>query len=433
MFGGIQNTERMIGTMSVPELVKLAQNPTSGDPTVQYAAISEIEKRKKMQAPPQGPVSQPTVIEKMGMEAMQPPQQGPVPGDPRAAGVAALVAQGSPPPQRMAGGGPIMNRLQPTMDQLSPYFDTTARTPEEIQALMQQFYGDGSYLDELIPGMKEDEERARTSRNSDLWLALAQAGFGMASTGSIGEGALMGLEQARGALGNYNERMDNVQGRRERVGLARGQRGDMMAGQGLEALLASENQAADAQQDLVTTSAGIAEAGAQIEAMNARDRSQLEQIADALYAENAGEVRWERYDAPGTPEGFGLRQVEYTRENATMDALMMMSGTRGGRGPDDLNERLRAALFAADPQNNRDPASREEAMAIINGILHGEIGNAGSTTRGGDSASGATAPAEGGYDPAAQAAYRARRQQERGLSVAGQRQGMDIYDPYGGE
>lgn len=431
MFGDINNVQRMLGTMSVPELVKIAQNPSPGDPTVQYAAISEIEKRKQMQPPPQAPVSQPTVIEKMGMEAMTPPQQAPVPGDPRAAGVAALVQQGAPPPRRMAGGGGIVRDMGGIMEKLSPYYDTESMTPEEARAMVAGFYGEPSYLDELLPGMKADEERARTGRNTDLWLALAQAGFGMASTGNIGEGAMMGLEQARGALNNYNDRLDNVRGRRERVGLARGQRQDQLSGAGLEALLESQRAARGAQQDLVSTSAGIAETGAQIEASRARDNSQLERLADMLYAENEDEVVWERYDAPGTEHGFGMRQRRYSRGDAMRDALLMT--TSGRSSPDDLSERGTNARFLLDNRqllNQLPPEARQQLLDTVSGIATGEIGNRGTSTTGqSQSSSGATAPSEAGFvspSPEQIAAYQANRSSR----VVGERDGQRVITPY---
>lgn len=401
MFGPSPNVERMIGTMSVQELVQLAQNPTAGDANVQYAAISEIERRKKMQAPPQQSVNQPTVIQKMAMEAMEPRQQAPVPGDPIAQGVASMMMQqqSGRPPQRMADGGQvsgtsrrIVEDMSGIMEMLGPNYNTTARTPEEIMALQRQFYGDGDYMESLIPGIKDDEERARSDRRSNMWLALARAGFGMASTGSIGEGAMLGLNDAQEALGTYNEAMSDARGRRERIGLARGQRGDQLASSGLDMLLDSERSAAGASQDLLSTSSGIASAGAQIESANARsaaDQSQVERLADILYEENRGRVEWEQYDAPGAEGGIGMRQREYSRSDAMRDALVMVGG-RGGSGPDDLNEQLRSALFLADPMNQADAETQARARQVVDEIMSGERGNVGSTTEGG----GGVAPAE---------------------------------------
>ncbi len=403
----------MLQKMSVPELVKIAQNPTGADPNIQYAALSEIERRKQMKPASQAPVNEPTVIQRMAMEAMTPQQQAPTPGDPVAQGVAALMAQQQQgrPPQRMRAGGRIAADMSGIMETLSPYFDTTAMTPEEARGMVSQFYGNNSYLDDLLPGMKEDEERARTSRNRDLWMALAEAGFGMASTGSIGEGALRGMDQAQEVLSGYDEDLDGVRDRRERVGIARGQREDQLSGAGLEALMESQRLARGAREELISTSAGIAETGAQIESANARDNSMLERLADMLYQENQEEVVWERYSAPGTPEGFGMRQRHYSRADALRDAMTMSSGGSGGRPPDDASELTRLATQLANPMLTRDPAARSELVRLYNSVAERARSN-GMDVPNWDSAAQAAQSGGGGpaaYDPASAQEYRASR------------------------
>jgi hypothetical protein len=440
MFGPAGNIDRMIGTMSVPELVQLARNPSGGDPNIQYAAISEIEKRNRAKPAPQGQVNQPTVIENMALQAMTPSPQTPAPGDPISSGVAALMAQRGQggPPKRMNRGGAIATDMTGIIEQLRPLYgdQVDAMTPEEARELVGQFYGDNSYYDELIPGIKEDEAEATTSRNRDLWLALAQAGFGMASTGNIGQGALMGLEQARGAFDNYREGRRDARGRRDRLTIARGQRADQQAGMGLEALLGSQRDASAAERDLIGTSAGIAEAGAQIEAQRSSGGSQLERIADMLLQENADEVVEEQYtfNSNNGPQ-VGMRRRPYNRNDAMRDALMMVGGSGSGRGADDLNERTRAALAIADQFSGASDEQREAANQFLQGVMSGEIGNVNTTTRGGrggDTATGASAPSESSYIPQGQEEYRAQRLRERGLGVVGQRDGRDIYDPYAG-
>lgn len=418
MFGPFENVQRMVGKLSIPELTQLAKNPTGSDPNVQFAAVSEIQRRNAAKAPPNGPGGpEPSVIDKMAMEAMSPASQpGPVPGDPIASGVAAMMQQQagpSGPPQGMSKGGPvhydkgggvrgtagsIINNMQGISAQLAPNFDTTAMTPEEVQALMAQFYGNGDYLNEDSQ-FKDDEVAARRDRNTNLWLALAQAGFGMASTGNFGQGALMGMEQARGALNNYREDRNGIRDRRSRNRQARGAREDRMAGQGLEALLTDRNRAEQAQQSLLSAASGIASAGAQIDSANARDNNMglsLDAIADALYEENKNQTVQDR------DERGGLRIRQYSRADARRDATLMMATGRAGRGrgsaPDDLNERLRAALFMADPANMASEEQQAQGRAIVQQILNGELGNANTSTRGGPSPQGAAAPSEGTFN-----------------------------------
>lgn len=410
MFGPFENVQRMVSKLSIPELTQLAKNPTGQDPNVQFAAVSEIQRRNAARVPANGPGGpQPTVIDQMAMEAMSPASQpGPVPGDPIASGVAAMMQQqqaAPAAPQGMAEGGRvrgtagnIINNMQGISAQLAPNFDTTAMTPEEVQALMAQFYGNGDYLNEDSQ-FKDDEVAARRDRNTNLWLALAQAGFGMASTGNFGQGALMGMEQARGALNNYREDRSNIRDRRSRNRQARGAREDRMAGQGLEALLTDRNRAEQANQNLLSAASGIASAGAQIDSANARDNNMglsLDAIADALYEENKNQTVQDR-DERG---GFRIRQ--YSRADARRDATLMMATGRAGRGrgsaPDDLNERLRAGLFMADPMNNASEEQQAQGRAVVQQILNGELGNANTSTRGGPSPQGAAAPSEGTFN-----------------------------------
>lgn len=419
-FGPFEHIQQMVGSMSVPELTQLARNPTGSDPNIQFAAVSEIQRRNAMRAPPTAPGGpQPSVIEKMAMEAMTPPPTAPTPGDPIRSGLMAMAAQqqqgpGGPAPQGMSKGGPvrydvggavrgsagsIMNNMQGIMGALGPHFDTTAMTPEEVQSLIGQFYGNGDYLNE-DPQFKDEEVDARRDRNQSLWLALARAGFGMAQTGNIGQGAIMGLDAANSAMSDYRDERRSTRDRRSRNRQARGAREDRMAGQGLEVLLADRNRAEQADQNLLSSASGIASAGAQIDSANARDRSQLREIADALWEENQGTV----VDDPNyrfQDGSVGPNRRLYTRQDAMHDALTMVGRGSGGRSPDDLNERLRAALFMADPVNGATPAQQAQARQMVEAILNGEIGNVNTSTQGGGggtTARGNAAPSEGGYN-----------------------------------
>jgi len=411
-FGPFEHIQQMVGSMSVPELTQLARNPTGSDPNIQFAAVSEIQRRNAMRAPPTAPGGpQPSVIEKMAMEAMTPPPTAPTPGDPIRSGLMAMAAQqqqgpGGPAPQGMAEGGAvrgsagsIMNNMQGIMGALAPHFDTTAMTPEEVQSLIGQFYGNGDYLNE-DPQFKDEEVDARRDRNQSLWLALARAGFGMAQTGNIGQGAIMGLDAANSAMSDYRDERRSTRDRRSRNRQARGAREDRMAGQGLEVLLADRNRAEQADQNLLSSASGIASAGAQIDSANARDRSQLREIADALWEENQGTV----VDDPNyrfQDGSVGPNRRLYTRQDAMHDALTMVGRGSGGRSPDDLNERLRAALFMADPVNGATPAQQAQARQMVEAILNGEIGNVNTSTQGGGggtTARGNAAPSEGGYN-----------------------------------
>lgn len=51
-FGPFENVQRMVSKLSIPELTQLAKNPTGDDPNVQFAAVSEIQRRNAMKAPP---------------------------------------------------------------------------------------------------------------------------------------------------------------------------------------------------------------------------------------------------------------------------------------------------------------------------------------------------------------------------------------------
>jgi hypothetical protein len=407
MFGPFENTERMVSKLSIPELTQLAKNPTGSDPNVQFAAVSEIQRRNAAKAPPNGPGGpQPTVIDQMAMEAMTPASRpGPVPGDPIASGVAAMMQQqqaGGPPQGMVKGGrvrgtaGSIINNMQGISAQLAPSYDTTAMTPEEVQALMGQFYGDGDYLNEDSQ-FKDDEVAARRDRNTNLWLALAQAGFGMASTGSLGQGALMGLEQARGALNNYREDRSGIRDRRSRNRQARGAREDRMAGQGLEALLNDRNRAEQAQQSLLSASSGIASAGAQIDSANARDDNgglNLSAIADALYEENKDQTVQDRNERGG----FRIRQ--YSRADARRDAtLMMATGRSRGRGsvPDDASELTRIATSLADPMMDQSNPAYGELVRLYNATAARARSN-GMNAPDWGSAQGNAAPAEGAFN-----------------------------------
>ena len=420
-FGPFEHIQQMVGSMSVPELTQLARNPTGSDPNIQFAAVSEIQRRNAMRAPPTAPGGpQPSVIEKMAMEAMTPPPTAPTPGDPIRSGLMAMAAQqqqgpGGPAPQGMSKGGPvrydvggavrgsagsIMNNMQGIMGALGPHFDTTAMTPEEVQSLIGQFYGNGDYLNE-DPQFKDEEVDARRDRNQSLWLALARAGFGMAQTGNIGQGAIMGLDAANSAMSDYRDERRSTRDRRSRNRQARGAREDRMAGQGLEVLLADRNRAEQADQNLLSSASGIASAGAQIDSANARDRSRLREIADALWEENQGTV----VDDPNYrfPDGsVGPNRRLYTRQDAMHDAITMAGGRGGlgGRSPDDLSERLRAALFMAHRVNGGNQAQQRRARQIIEAILNGEVGNANTSTQGGGgtTARGNAAPSEGGYN-----------------------------------
>lgn len=439
MFGGIAHTEDMLTKMSTPELVQLAKNPTVGNPTVQYAALSEIENRKKMRTPPQAPVNQPTVLQKMAMEAMAPPAPTPVPGDPVGQGIAAL-AQQQQAPQRMAGGGVtgrIASNAVGLMDQLSPYFDTEAMTPDEARAQVADFYGTGQYLDDLLPGIKEDEERARNDRRMAMWLALARAGFGMSSTGNIGQGATMGLDAAGEAMSDYNEALSGARSRRDRVSLARGERQDRMSGLGLEALMNDRREASSNREQLLASSLGIAETGAQIEASNARDQSQLQEIANMLYAENEGEMVQDGTVTRTTPGGQTHEipfSRPYSREDAYRDALMMVGGGRGGLGgrtADDLNERLASARQILDPANRRyyTEEQRQAAADTLSGIMSGEVGNYNTTTGNGrQSAQGNRAPVEGRIRPSPSQIEEYRN--SRGARTIGERDGERVISPY---
>jgi hypothetical protein len=428
-FGPFENVQRMVSKLSIPELTQLAKNPTGDDPNVQFAAISEIQRRNSMKAPPNGPGGpQPSVIDKMAMEAMMPQAPTPVPGDPIRSGVMAMMQQQQAgpggPPQGMAGGGQvrgsagnILNNMGVITDALSPHFDTSAMTPEEAQALVSQFYGSGDYLNEE-GDFKNDEAQALRDRNTNLWLALAQAGFGMASTGNFGQGALMGMEQARGALDRYRDDRSNVRDRRSRNRQARGARSDRMAGAGLDALLQDRNRAERAEQSLLSASSGIASAGAQIDSANQRDRSQLQEIADALYAENRNE--WAI-----APPARNARL--YSREDAMRDALMYAGrGGAGGRTADDLNERLRGALAMQDPANGYSAEQQELGRRIVEEITTGMIGNSNSTTRGGD-ARGTQSAADGRrWTPDNVRGFEEFRR-SRGPTQVGERDGQPIY------
>ena len=104
MFGSMPEVQGMVSKLSVPELVKIAQAPPSGDPTAQYAAVAELSNRQRMQTPPQQPQS--TVIEEMAAQAMPQPQTSAAPGDPIGQGIASLMQQ-QQAPQGMADGGSV--------------------------------------------------------------------------------------------------------------------------------------------------------------------------------------------------------------------------------------------------------------------------------------------------------------------------------------
>lgn len=412
-FGPFEHIQQMVGSMSVPELTQLARNPTGSDPNIQFAAVSEIQRRNAMRAPPTAPGGpQPSVIEKMAMEAMTPPPTAPTPGDPIRSGLMAMAAQqqqghGGPAPQGMAEGGAvrgsagsIMNNMQGIMGALAPHFDTTAMTPEEAQSLIGQFYGNGDYLNE-DPQFKDEEVDARRDRNQSLWLALARAGFGMAQTGNIGQGAIMGLDAANSAMSDYRDERRSTRDRRSRNRQARGAREDRMAGQGLEALLADRNRAEQADQNLLSSASGIASAGAQIDSANARDRSQLREIADALWEENQGTT----VDDPNYrfPDGsVGPNRRLYTRQDAMHDALTMVGGRGFGRGsvPDDASEltRLATQLSNLVTQGQGNSPAYHDMVNLYNSTAQRARSNGLQVPNWGGSAQGNRAPSEGGYN-----------------------------------
>jgi len=112
------------------------------------------------------------------------------------------------------------------------------------------------------------------------------------------------------------------------------------------------------------------------------------------------------------------------------DALQMMGrGGVGGRGADDLNERLRAALAMQDPANGYSAEQQELGRRIVEEITVGMIGNSNSTTRGGPSARGNAAPSEGSFNRSNVRGLE-QYQRSRGPQQVGQREGQPVYSPY---
>ena len=455
MFGSMPEVQGMVSKLSVPELVKIAQAPPSGDPTAQYAAVAELSNRQRMQTPPQQPQS--TVIEEMAAQAMPQPQTSAAPGDPIGQGIASLMQQ-QQAPQGMADGGSvssssssrrvsrgtadILENLPGIMEMLGPSYRSEALDADGARSLVDQFRGE-DHLSPMLERIDQRDEEARLRRRQGLWMALARGGFAAAGTPggwgrALGAGGIAGLDAANTALGDYNEDMSRSDDRRSAIATATQSREDRYGAAGLDAMLDSQRTAREGERALASDATGIARVGEELEESRL-DRQQRENqvrvLADQLFEANQGTMVEDGTSARtvnGRPAPDVPFSRPYSREDALNDAIALSTEGRRQRraAPDDLPERVRAATAVVDQFSGATPEQREIASRFLAQVMSGEIGNRGTSTERGSGgvATGARAPSEARVQPS-QADIDAYANSRRG-NVVGGRDGERVITPY---